>query len=261
MHFLEQRPVPPAPWKGIRSAKQYGSVCMQLEVMVTARVQGDENCLFLNVFTRQLGNGREAGSGSLKRVKLSPVIVFLHGGLFMSGSSNMYRGKYYMDEDVVLVTVNYRLSALGFLNTGEPLRLIKGNMGLWDQNMALHWIKENIARFGGDPSRIVLTGESAGASSVHYHMLSPFSAGLFHKAVSQSGTALQIWALSRSPKAQTRQLAQAMGCPLQNETMMVRCLKKVDARKLVRYHISSMVSTLCILLIELFIVLIFKNNQ
>lgn len=118
----------------------------------------------------------------------------------------------------------------------------KGNQGLWDQNLAMKWVKANIEKFGGDPLQVTLFGESAGAASVHYHILSPHSAGLFQRAISQSGTALQIWARSKSPGIQSRQLAVAMGCPITNSTVMVNCLKKVDATKLVKYGISSMVS-------------------
>ncbi len=132
------------------------------------------------------------------------------------------------------------LSSLGFLNTGDGV--LNGNQGLWDQNLALKFVKANIDKFGGDPDRITLFGESAGGASVHYHILSPHSAGLFQRAISQSGTALQIWARSKSPAVQSRQLAVAMGCPITNSTAMVSCLKKVDALKLVKYHISSMVS-------------------
>ncbi|CAL8073942.1 unnamed protein product [Orchesella dallaii] len=130
------------------------------------------------------------------------------------------------------------MSSLGFLSTGDGL--IKGNMGLWDQNLAFRWLKDNIEQFGGDPERITIFGESAGGSSVHYHMLSPYSAGLFQKAISQSGTALQIWALSKHPKTQARKLARAMNCPINNSTIMISCLRGVDAKKLVQYHISSM---------------------
>jgi len=91
------------------------------------------------------------------------------------GSAAMYRGHYLLEEDIVLVTLNYRLGALGFLNTGDGL--VRGNMGLKDQNLALRWVKENIAKFGGDPNSVVLAGESAGSASVHYHLLSEMSKG------------------------------------------------------------------------------------
>merc|ERR1719385_683541 len=127
---------------------------------------------------------------------LSPVLFYIHGGGFAMGSGAGIFGMensaedYFMESDVVLVTINYRLGPLGFM--AIPGTNIQGNMGMKDQLLAMRWIKQNIARFGGDPGRITISGVSAGAVSVHAHVLSPEGEGegLFHRAISHSGTML-----------------------------------------------------------------------
>ncbi|XP_065075923.1 juvenile hormone esterase-like [Ochlerotatus camptorhynchus] len=140
---------------------------------------GSEDCLYLNVYRP-------------KHVKAPlPVIVFIHGGAFFYGSAlpSVYGPEKFMSNgSVILVTLQYRVGALGFLSTGDCDA--PGNVGLKDQNLALGWVKENIERFGGDPDLITLVGQSAGAISVQLHMMSPRSKGLFHRAVMMSGSAL-----------------------------------------------------------------------
>lgn len=121
-------------------------------------------------------------------------MFFIHGGGFSSGSgsSNLYSPEFLLEEDVILVVGNYRLSALGFLSTFTEE--FPGNYGLKDQVLQMKWIKENIAKFGGDPQRVTIFGESAGAGSVGYHLLSPMSKPLFQAAILQSGTPYETWA-------------------------------------------------------------------
>jgi len=218
------------PWKGIRKETKFGPECIQLEVMVTGKLVGEENCLYLNVFTPKIEKSPS---------KLLPVMVFVHGGLFMAGSANMYRAKYFMEtQDVILVTLNYRLGSLGFLNTGDET--VRGNMGLKDQRLALVWVKNNIKAFGGDPARVTLFGESAGGASVHFHILSKASSGLFHKALSQSGTALKPWALSSDPSRQAYNFGKKFNCPSNSSQELVSCLRGIDAKKLVQVHLAVM---------------------
>jgi cholinesterase len=152
-------------------------------------IGAEDNCLTLNVYTRGVGGD---GDGSSRDGGLLPIVVWIHGGGFSIGSgSDFFYGPYRaMDEPIVLVTINYRLGVLGFA-TGPG---IPANLGLLDQRMAMTWIQANAIVFGGDPNNITLAGESAGAASVHFHMLSSKSRGLFHKAILQSGTALCPWA-------------------------------------------------------------------
>ncbi|CAG7838552.1 unnamed protein product [Allacma fusca] len=216
-------PQPALKWEGIRNAYNFGAECLQLEVLILGRVIGDEDCLFVNVYTPQVESR-----------PLMPVMVYIHGGLFMGGSSNIFRGKYFADEDVVLVTLNYRVAALGFLSSGDEV--LRGNQGLKDQNLALKWIKDNVRNFGGDPDRITLFGESAGAASVHYQMISPKSRGLFAKALSMSGTVMRKYTSTDDKKGQLENFGKKLGCIGDTTKTVVDCLKKVEGHKIVEQH-------------------------
>lgn len=179
-------PKPAQPWKGIRDATKEGSDCYSRH-MIFKHIVGAEDCLYLNVFTPKL----PAEDRNLK-----PVMVWIHGGGFTagSGSSEMYGPDFLITESVVLVTVNYRLGILGFLSFDDPDLETTGNAGLKDQVMALRWVQSNISKFGGNPNNVTVFGESAGAASIHYMILSPMGKGLFHKAILQSSSAFCGWA-------------------------------------------------------------------
>lgn len=172
-------PQPEAPWEGVRRAQDLGSTCPQPESIDGPRTE-DEDCLFVNV-------QRPAGTGADDAL---PVYVVLHGGGLVGGSGNNEDlGRIVEQTGVVGVSVNYRLGALGSLahpalsaEAGES-----GNYGLLDQQAALRWVQRNIEAFGGDPARVTIAGESAGALSVCTHLVSPGSQGLFAGAVLQSG--------------------------------------------------------------------------
>lgn len=161
-------------------------------------------------------------------------MFFIHGGLFIFGAGDMYRPDYFMDLDVVFVTVNYRLASFGFINSGDGV--LRGNQGLKDQSLALKFIQENIHHFGGDSKRVTIFGESAGAASVHAHVLSPMSKGLFSKAISQSGLATNPWALTNDPVSQSKKFAVNLGCPTDTTKEMVACLKNLTASEVVKGH-------------------------
>jgi carboxylesterase type B len=181
-------PSPAVPWSGVREAQAYGACCPQKRD--GGGVEGDEDCLSLNVFT-------PAGAGPSGAPR--PVMVFLHGGANTRGcSAQVWMGeRIYGGErlaaagDVVVVTLNYRLGVLGFLAhpaiDAEEGQRSAGNFGLLDQQAALAWVQRNIAAFGGDPSRVMLLGDSAGALDVCAHLVSPGAAGLFHRALMGSG--------------------------------------------------------------------------
>lgn len=126
---------------------------------------------------------------------MKPVLVFFHGGAFLLGSSAiyLYGPSLLLMEDIVLVTINYRLGVLGYLKLNDTSLDVPGNAGLKDQVLALKWIQKNIEKFGGDPNKVTISGESAGSASVNYHLLSPASKGLFHGAIMQSGSVLNPW--------------------------------------------------------------------
>ena len=184
-------PEPPAPWSGVRPAVSTGPAAPQPAVANTAvgrllpsaQARSDEDCLTLNVWTPGLDGARR------------PVLVWIHGGAFVmgAGSSPLYSGRRLARRgDVVLVTINYRLGALGFLTLPGPAgerAALAGNCGIRDQLAALAWVRENAAAFGGDPANVTIFGESAGAMSVGTLLGCPAGHGLFQRAILQSGAA------------------------------------------------------------------------
>jgi para-nitrobenzyl esterase len=175
-------PQPPEPWPSVRPAREFGPSAIQGEAFAPgAGAEGptSEDCLYLNVFTPGVDERRR------------PVLVFIHGGGFIVGSSSspLYDGGRLAElGDQVVVTFNYRLGALGYLGLGETGASwgLTPNAGILDQVLALHWVRDNVDRFGGDPSNVTLFGESAGASSVILLMAMPAAAGSFARAIAQS---------------------------------------------------------------------------
>ncbi|XP_043523966.1 venom carboxylesterase-6-like [Frieseomelitta varia] len=221
-----EAPKPAAAWSGTRSAKEDAQICTQRNIYTyDDMIVGGEDCLYLNVYTPKLPTEDDRLKGGY------PVMIWLHGGGWVTGAghSEFYHPKFLLDHDVVLVTVNYRLGPLGFLSTEDTT--CPGNNGLKDQTMAFRWVHENIAAFGGDPNRVTIFGESAGGSSVHYHMMSDLSKGLFHRAISQSGTGHCPWALTRpgSASKQAAKMAKLLDCPSKNSKQLLACLRTKDA--------------------------------
>jgi para-nitrobenzyl esterase len=174
-------PRPAAAWTDVRDATAPGPACAQAglpEELGNPR-STTEDCLYLNVYT-------PAG-----RPRHRPVMVWFPGGGFIAGSANQYDGAALARRGTVVVTVNYRLGAFGFLAhrqlSGEQPRLASGNYGILDQQAALRWVQRNAPAFGGDPRRVTVFGESAGGLSVCAHLTSPLAAGLFDRAIVQSG--------------------------------------------------------------------------
>jgi para-nitrobenzyl esterase len=191
-------PQPVVPWEGVRRAKAFGPNPPQNmlpgEPIAFLRMEGpqDEDCLYLNIWTPASDNGRR------------PVLLWIHGGAFVIGSGSQPvfdTGLLAARGDVVYVTINYRLGALGFMNleevTGGKIPAT-GNEGLLDQVTALQWVHDNIAAFGGDPDNITVFGESAGGMSIGCLMGMPTARGKFHKAILQSGAANTVGALSEA---------------------------------------------------------------
>ncbi|KAH7981088.1 hypothetical protein HPB49_021433 [Dermacentor silvarum] len=151
-------------WSSVLDATAFRSACPQFDYR--GRIVGNEDCLFLNIYTPGYRNGQTPSY---------PVMVFVHGGNFETGASSQYGPQKLVDKDVVVVTINYRLGILGFLSTGDSV--CPGNLGLLDQNLALKWVRDNVGHFGGDPSQVTLFGQGSGAVSVFLHILSPLSQG------------------------------------------------------------------------------------
>ena len=216
-----QPPAPALPWSGVRDATHSGPRCMQDTSDLEMGRQTSEDCLTLNVWTPPPSGHERA------------VMVWIHGGAFINGSGGLYDSHWLVDRgDVVVVTLNYRLGALGFLahpalgSTGAV-----GNYGLADQQAALRWVHDNIANFGGDPDAVTIAGESAGGMSVCDHLVAPGSSGLFRAALIQSGPCQAQVAL---PEAQRASLdyARAAGCG--NPAAAAACLRALPANKLRR---------------------------
>ncbi|KAG7305785.1 hypothetical protein JYU34_009921 [Plutella xylostella] len=193
-------PQPLKPWSGVRSALKHGPNCHQYDNLMKMVIPGSEDCLYLNVYTKDI-----------KPSKPLPVMIFIHGGAFVSGSgdSDWYAPDFLVDKDVVLVTINYRLEILGFLCL--DLEEAPGNAGMKDQVAAMRWVKKNIHNFGGDPENITIFGESAGGASVSFHLVSPMSKGLFKRAIVQSGNSNAGWTTAPFYKEKARNLARLLG--------------------------------------------------
>lgn len=203
-------PVSVQPW-GRRTfdATKDGFQCPQPFV---AKELISEDCLRLNVYTRSLSENNK------------PVLVYIHGGANYLGSSNSEQDTgpdYLMDHDIVLVTINYRLGALGFLSTKSPEA--PGNYGFLDQVMALRWVKDHISSFGGNPNSVTLAGQSSGGVAVTLHLVSPLTKGLFHRAIAMSGSYTNHFYINSLPWA--RKVATELACPMYNPKEMVNCLR------------------------------------
>ena len=190
-------PNSPKVWKpNVYDATQFGKVCIQeqnwLDIRMKPMFPGfgranySEDCLYLNVYA-------PAQNDSLNPTTEYPVMVYIHGGAFTSGTALLSPGLVLPTYGVVLVTIQYRLGPFGFLSTGDSNS--PGNYGMLDQVLALKWVNENIKNFGGDPNKVTIFGFSAGGASVGLHLLSPLSKDFFHGAISESGVDLSPWSV------------------------------------------------------------------
>ncbi|XP_054003488.1 esterase FE4-like [Hylaeus anthracinus] len=213
---------PADPWEGVYDATQHRSTC-PFYCMIKKGLIGDEDCLYLNVYTPALD--KEARKA---------VMVWFHPGGFNSGMADdaLFGPDFLLENDVVVVTVNYRLGALGFLNTGD--KSAPGNAGMKDQVMALKWVKDNIHFFGGCPNRVTIFGQSSGAACVQFHMLSPMSEGLFSGAIQESGSAINPWAMSYNPRDQAFMLGEALGIHTTDSAELVE--------KLTEFHVKDIIA-------------------
>lgn len=228
-----RHPLPKVAYQGIFKAEQLRPECPQTAYTFnTEHVNAstyDEDCLHLNLWTPSL------------ELNESPrdVVVFLHGGGFQNGANNLriYDGHHFASmADVVVVVPNYRLNIFGFLYAGTADA--PGNQGLWDQRLALLWVRDNIRQFGGDPQRVTLMGQSAGSIAVGYHVISPLTRHLFKRAIMQSGTPFYKAEENKitGPAKVTRLASRLCGPHIIEEGMpvAVACLRKQTARALLR---------------------------
>jgi para-nitrobenzyl esterase len=211
-------PQPGAPWDGERDATSYGPTAPkgdyppQYAQLFPEVVIPGEDCLNLNVWTP------DPGATGL------PVLVWIHGGSFMNGSGSVggYEGSVFARSGVVCVTINYRLAADGFLFFDDGI----ANLGLLDQLAALRWVQENIAAFGGDPARVTVAGESAGAMSVSTLLSMPLAEGMFSQAIAESGAAAHTLTRDEALKV-SGFLADSLGVPADRDSIKAVPLERL----------------------------------
>ncbi|MGH2789202.1 MAG: carboxylesterase/lipase family protein [Actinomycetota bacterium] len=211
------------PWTDVREATQFGPAAPQLpsaiDLLNTRELEMDEDCLSLNVFTPAADDAKR------------PVMVWIHGGAFITGtgSSPWYDGTAFTQRDSVVVTINYRLGALGFLYLDEIVQGAAGaaNLGILDQLGALEWVRDNIAAFGGDPGNVTIFGESAGGMSVGTLLGTPAAKGLFRRAILESGAVRHL-----SPREEATRIAQEFIDELGLESPSLDELQTVPVQKL-----------------------------
>ncbi|MBP5799351.1 MAG: carboxylesterase/lipase family protein [Prevotella sp.] len=214
-----ERFMPPQPvkkWKDVRKCDKWGPMTMQQQNRPMTEEQMSENCCVLNVWTTDL-NAKK------------PVMFWLHGGGFDSGTSEWDPGMCLAHKDVVVVSINHRLNILGFLDLSTVSKKYKysGNVGMLDAVQALEWVRDNIANFGGDPNNVTIFGESGGGGKVGTLLCMPKARGLFHKAIIMSGTILNV-----NTKAMTEELGEAVLKELNIDKKHVDKIKDVPYKEL-----------------------------
>ncbi|XP_064471267.1 acetylcholinesterase-1-like isoform X2 [Ornithodoros turicata] len=238
-----RKPKPARPWTGVLNATSMSPGCVQTsfhlnDVVFVNMSDTTEDCLTLNIWVPE----NSCSNGTVSCGERMPVFVFIYGGAFQWGTSSLsiYDGTAFAARTgMIYVSFNYRVGVFGFLNASTPE--MPGNMGMYDQVEALRWIKNNVEYFGGDPNAITLAGQSAGAVSVHFHMMSPLSKGLFHKAVLLSGVSSTIrYSEDTNHHDAFRRISNYVNCSDSTRSWdkqisdTVRCLQSLDAHELVR---------------------------
>ena len=220
-------PQPAAPWSGTLSATVLPPSCPLVFPLGGTTTQGNEDCLKMNIWTPDPMPASPA-----------PVIVWIHAGAFVAASANQapQNGRRMAERTgAIVVAPNYRLGPFGFLahpalTAEDPSHPSSGNYGLLDQRAALAWVRDNIAAFGGDPTNVTLGGQSAGGHSVSFHMVSPGSAGHFHRAIMQSGYASSRVDTLAEGEALGDTFAQQLGCTIPSEVLT--CLRSKTRNQL-----------------------------
>ncbi|KAM9061848.1 pyrethroid hydrolase Ces2e-like isoform X1 [Sarcophilus harrisii] len=224
-------PQPPEPWSEVREATSYPSMCLQditnleslrkflnINFSITAT---SEDCLYLNIYVPD----------HAKEGARLPVMVWVHGGCLLSGSASMYDGsKLSASQNIVVVTIQYRLGLLGFFSTGDEHA--SGNWGYLDQVAALKWVQENIAHFGGDPGHVTVFEESIGGMRVSSYVLYPISKTLFYRQTMESRVVIHPGLTSFSSESITSHIANISACESYSSAAIVECLRNKTEREI-----------------------------
>lgn len=252
-----RKPVPIEPWHGVLNATTLPNSCYQERYEYFPGFEGEEmwnpntniseDCLYMNIFVPQKLRLRHKNTEAPihKGSNGKPILVWIYGGGYMSGSATL--DVYDADimaasSNMIIASMQYRIGAFGFLYLnkyfGSNSDEAPGNMGLWDQALALRWLKDNAAAFGGDPDLITIFGESAGGGSVSLHLMSPATRGLVRRGILQSGTVNAPWSFMTGEKATevAKVLVDDCGC---NSTLLqsqpahvMACMRSMDAKQL-----------------------------
>ena len=223
-------PQPAQRWPGLKRAEQFGPSCVQRQGALSAPGAQSEDCLTLNVYApAQIPAGG------------APVMVFIHGGAFIAGGSSQYNGRRLADTgNAVVVTLNYRLGALGFFSHPEldGGAVPSGNAGLLDQQLALRWVKRNIRAFGGNPKQVTLFGQSAGSASVCVQMVAPGSRNLVQQFILESGVCTGGLQFLSQQQAQGISSAMAASlCPDAEDR--IACLRELEPLQLMEWGATN----------------------
>ncbi|CAO1323800.1 unnamed protein product [Diamesa hyperborea] len=211
-------------WTGKKEFKKVGPICLQWNHFPNNEVIGDEDCLTLNVYVPE---------AVVNALEPAPVVFYIHGGAFMFGGALYYGPENLMNaQNVILVTINYRLGILGFLSTEDEV--LPGNLGLKDQVEALKWVQRNIHAFNGNPDKVTISGYSAGGASVQLFYMSELTNGLFQNGISHSGVALNPWVMCENSREKAYKVSSLVDCPSSSHEEMVKCLKEKPASELVK---------------------------
>lgn len=241
-------PQPAEPWLFVKNTTSYPPMCSQdavanqviSELFTNTKenipLKISEDCLYLNIYT----------PADLTKQSRLPVMVWIHGGGLMVGGASIYDGwALAAHENVVVVTIQYRLGIWGFFSTGDEHS--RGNWGHLDQLAALRWVQDNIANFGGNPDSVTIFGESAGGESVSVLVLSPLAKNLFHRAISQSGVALTDALVTEDIKATAQQIASFAGCKTTTSAVIVHCLRQKSEDELLETSLKMKFFTIDLL--------------
>lgn len=230
-----QPPQPVKRWQDVRDATQYAPTCSQVTELgaFAGPSSTSEDCLYLNVFT----------AGAVKNGKKRPVLVWIHGGANVDGASNDYDASKLASGGpngvpTVVVTLNYRLGLFGFFSHPaiDSEGHLSGNYGILDQQAVLRWVQRNIAAFGGDPDRVALGGQSAGAVDTAANMISPYGSGLFNRAILQSspGFLASNFVTRDVAEGHGVSFAKAAGCSASSNSETAKCLRDLSAARILQ---------------------------
>ncbi|XP_065346933.1 juvenile hormone esterase-like [Cloeon dipterum] len=228
----------PKQWSGTFDATNPGVPCIQPDFgifkqrtespnqFVSSRYEtiGSEDCLTVQVYTPDLQHNQNL-----------PVLVYYHGGGFLNGDESDFRPDHILDRDVILVVPHYRLGTLGYLSMQNDL--IPGNAGLLDSVEALRWIQSHISKFGGDPNRVTVSGQSTGSTLSHYMLITPLTDGMLHRAIMMSGSTLTTLSYDRNPVKSARDIASFANCTGTDDEVS-QCIFNLPAQTLIDAHIN-----------------------